>query len=294
MVVRDGRIAGSGQDPDSAMGCAPAPPRRTLSAEDIGRRLEKSARAVRKWTEPGKGSWGADVCPCDRRMKGKQELLRFDLDEVIEWCTRVGVSLEAFRTVGAAQRMFGLRGEEISSGDSPAGPTAEELLADVPLGAERAAFRATLADLRRQVSEIQALLRSKNAAGLSHGQIKGLTDAAAKASQEIRQLDDAELLLRTRRGELVEKAPQRRAWGDLAGDFVALLTRLEVDVGASVKMELAAHECLSPEAAGEGEKVERIVRAVVRRHADNERARLAAALLESAEGRTTIETKEAA
>lgn len=306
--------AAVGAVPAVAEGAGPAVAEvvaRAWSAEEVGKRVGKNPRTVRKWTEAS-GPGGGEPCPCERKPRGKEMVLRFNLEEVIAWMGRHGIGGEGVDGAGGGAPMFELSGECGSSvaeaGGSaprhhPHPPHSQEgaapgvdLLADVPVGEERAAFRGTLSDLRRQVNLFAQAVREKNLAGLSHAQIKGLADAAAKASQEIRQIDDADLDLRERRGELVEKAPERRAWGALAGDLVSLLTRLEVDVATEGKMALAEKGCLTAEAAGEGEKVERILREVVRRTCDAERVRLAGVMLAAAAKTSAapVEQKEAA
>lgn len=256
-----------------------------MSAAEVGEAVQRTGRMVKRW-HAANDSWAADPCPHDRVRVGKIETYRYNLDEVRAWMRRSG--MEPPPAVESTRPMFDLvTGAPVitappaaSAQPAAAASVAPDPLAGLPVGgaggagAELALFRASLRDFLRYLAGFRAMVEKGDLGSFSADQMAKMVKAAKDASQEGRMLDEAEREAKVRRGQLVEAGPVRIAWGSLCGDFVSALTRLEVELGGSIKRDLAEHGCLSPEAAGEGEKVERIVRAAVRIASDRERSRL--------------------
>ena len=171
------------------------------------------ARVVRRWCTPD-GPGRGEACPHTRGKRGKMDIVLFDLEEVKSWCQRHGIAIagsELFSSKTAAASgsgsgggvggVAGVGGSGVQGEDELAG----DLLMDVRVGDERRAFRETLSLLRQQAAQIQTLISTKNANGLSAQQLKVLTETAARASMELRQLDDAETKARKARGDMVDR-----------------------------------------------------------------------------------------
>ncbi len=214
---------------------------RDVGVGELARRLGVDVRTVRAWTQPERCPGGGPCVAFEWGVSGGRRGKRFNEQEVRSWCRAMGLTVSpaegetvfAAGPAAPAPPAPPARAAPIAAAAAVAAPPmlpaamapdekAElDLLADVPIGSEREAFRESLMYLRHTLAGVQRTLRTSGAAGISPNMFNQLAGAAEKASKEIRLLDDAAADLARKRGEVVSKIGAERVGESLIDAVIA-------------------------------------------------------------------------
>ncbi len=215
---------------------------RDVGVGELARRLGVDVRTVRAWTQPERCPGGGPCVAFEWGVSGGRRGKRFNEQEVRSWCRAMGLTVspaegETVFAAGVPAPAPVVPSAPIAAAAAVAPPLANaptapaamipdekaelDLLADVPIGSEREAFRESLMYLRHTLAGVQRTLRTSGAAGISPNMFNQLAGAAEKASKEIRLLDDAAADLARKRGEVVSKIGAERVGESLIDAVIA-------------------------------------------------------------------------
>lgn len=215
-----------------------APVSRMLDANAIGELLGREPRVVRRWCEP-EGRFKGRTCPHTRVQirKGAPDY-RFNEAEVRAWAMAQGLDVKPPIEAGAGPVFAAAAAEQAKKAGTEEPERPVDVLASVPIGAERAVLREQLALVITLTTQIQRDLRTAGVgvAGISPTSVNQLAGAAEKASSAARLLDKAEREMAVQRGELVSRAAMERVITDLVDSVNAGHDQAKQDLGPLLRL----------------------------------------------------------
>jgi hypothetical protein len=210
-----------------------------LDANAVAELLGKEPRVVRRWCEPN-GSFKGRTCPHERVQlrKGAPDY-RFNEGEVRAWARAQGLSVKPPIEAGAGPVFESAARVQAERAGIAAGDVQQpqvNVLATVPVGAERGALREQLALVMTLTAQIQRDLRSQGVAAISATSVNQLAGAADKCRLSVLAVDKAERQMAESRGELVSRSAVERVLTDLVDSVTAGHDQARQDLGPILRL----------------------------------------------------------